>query len=390
MSRIAKQLKHHRAGGGNHRRRNVIAASLAAIVLVAAGLAAALLPSRGGAGRNTLRVAARTDVISYLDANGITAYIENKAEIDIQWLDYGTINVAGRVAQDASAAPKELPDAYLGLGLTGEELSALNESAFLNIMNMYQTESNELKTFLAQDTSRLSEMYSGGGIYSYPTLDEESFAAQYPQKLWINAEWLNKLGLAMPATTDELYVVLKAFREGDPNGNGAADEIPLGIAYNGTGNSGFGFLINAFITTDFDMSETGNYLNVSDGGEVYCAAAEPAFERALTYIQRLFREGLVSADAFELGRETFLDGGATEIYGVVAAPDIYNAFNSMGRADSFEPLPPLYGENRATAPRRAPITLGGYMIAKNTQKYALAFKLGDAMLSAEGTLSLIY
>lgn len=43
----------------------------------------------------------------------------------------------------------------------------------------------------------------------------------------INVEWLEKLGLDMPTTTEELKEVLIAFKTKDPNGNGKADEIPL-------------------------------------------------------------------------------------------------------------------------------------------------------------------
>ena len=36
----------------------------------------------------------------------------------------------------------------------------------------------------------------------------------------------DNLGLEAPTTVDELYDVLVAFRDNDPNGNGQKDEIP--------------------------------------------------------------------------------------------------------------------------------------------------------------------
>lgn len=44
----------------------------------------------------------------------------------------------------------------------------------------------------------------------------------------IRQDWLDKLGLEMPTTQEELVEVLRAFKTGDPNGNGIADEIPTG------------------------------------------------------------------------------------------------------------------------------------------------------------------
>lgn len=43
---------------------------------------------------------------------------------------------------------------------------------------------------------------------------------------FINRTWLDRLGLAVPTTIEELTDVLRAFRDRDPNGNGLADEIP--------------------------------------------------------------------------------------------------------------------------------------------------------------------
>lgn len=57
------------------------------------------------------------------------------------------------------------------------------------------------------------------------------------QNLMINKSWLEKLGLEVPKTWDDLTKVLTAFKNDDPNGNGEADEIPMLI--NQLGTSGF-------------------------------------------------------------------------------------------------------------------------------------------------------
>ena len=67
--------------------------------------------------------------------------------------------------------------------------------------------------------------------YGFPSYQDAY--ADRPQFMWfINMPWLEKLGLDIPKTTDELYAVLKAFKERDPNGNNKPDEIPL-ISSNG-------------------------------------------------------------------------------------------------------------------------------------------------------------
>ncbi|MCR5755888.1 MAG: extracellular solute-binding protein [Acetatifactor sp.] len=51
----------------------------------------------------------------------------------------------------------------------------------------------------------------------------------------IRQDWLNKLNLKMPQTTDELFDALKAFQEKDVNGNGEKDEV-VNIGLDGFNN----------------------------------------------------------------------------------------------------------------------------------------------------------
>ena len=52
------------------------------------------------------------------------------------------------------------------------------------------------------------------------------------QNYMINRRWLDALGLQVPTTTGELRDVLIEFRDGDPNGNGKADEVPFAFVTN--------------------------------------------------------------------------------------------------------------------------------------------------------------
>src|SRR5690606_31474844 len=85
----------------------------------------------------------------------------------------------------------------------------------------------------APNLSRLMEEDEGirkaitsadGHIYSLPNISE---ADGRISSSWINQKWLDHLGLDMPATVEEFYEVLKAFKERDPNQNGLADEVPF-------------------------------------------------------------------------------------------------------------------------------------------------------------------
>lgn len=125
-----------------------------------------------------------------------------------------------------------------------------------------------------------------GNIYYIPFIraDKELKVFLGPQ---IRQDWLDKLNLSVPTTTDELYEVLKAFKTQDPNGNGEADEIPMtGVSFDSTA-MGIGNLLWAFGTCD------GFYVS---GGEVKYGVLEERFEEGMRYIVKLYNEGLIDVD----------------------------------------------------------------------------------------------
>lgn len=106
---------------------------------------------------------------------------------------------------------------------------------------------------------------------------------------WINQRWLDNLGLEMPTTTDELYEVLKAFKENDANGNGDPDdEVPMCI---GPWVSKLENMKLAFGTYDkwimFDEA-TGVEYPVYDRPE--------KTKEYLTFMNKLYTEGLLDQE----------------------------------------------------------------------------------------------
>lgn len=66
-----------------------------------------------------------------------------------------------------------------------------------------------------------------GHIYALPLIIDEP-RAFVPSRLWLNGDWMESLGIMTePTTTDELYELLKRFKNEDPNKNGKNDEIPI-------------------------------------------------------------------------------------------------------------------------------------------------------------------
>ena len=110
----------------------------------------------------------------------------------------------------------------------------------------------------------------------------------------IRKDWLEKLNLSVPADVNQLYEVLKAFKEKDPNGNGKADEWGMSGACNLTGG---GFMTTSahsigHLSWAWDTN-TGFYLK---DGKVKYGPMEPEFGDALKYTNKLYAEGLLDPD----------------------------------------------------------------------------------------------
>ena len=349
-------------------------------LLLAGGTAAALL-----AFRPTLKVAARSEIIALWHEEGVDRALGRELGVRIKWMDYGAQDIYERVLEDLDRPARGLPDVYLGLGLESRQISALAaQNALLDIGAAPERTPN-LRRVMNSDASRVPEMKIAGGIYSFPALHED-LSAVYPQKAWINTGWLEKAGLPVPTTPEQLRAALLAFKTLDGNGNGVADETPLGAAYAGAGQSTLGFLIAPFVTTDCDLSH-GNYLNV-ENGRVYAGITDPKFKEALAYLHGLYTDGLMDKTVFTQSTGALKESaGGGEKYGVILAQDLL-ALLGDERAAGYAPVPPLiYNGRSATLVRRAQVKTGGFLIPARIsparQKRALA--LGDAMLGPEGT-----
>ena len=158
------------------------------------------------------------------------------------------------------------------------------------------------------------------------------------QNYMINQRWLDALGLRIPATTGELRDVLIAFRDGDPNGNGKADEIPFAFV----ANDGFAQHLRSMYGI-WGMP-TKNGIAIRDG-QAYFAPITPAYRDMIEYLAGLYAEGLIDPESFTQTASDFnakVDDPAGNSYGFVIARRGFTAVNDVtaNRAE-FVSIPPL-------------------------------------------------
>lgn len=161
-----------------------------------------------------------------------------------------------------------------------------------NIIELYKTYPDVVK----------GTMQENGSIYVLPMISYAPRSSN-PNCMTINSTWLEKVGKEVPSTTEELYDVLKAFKEQDPNGNGEADEIPTSLKAGAND-----FLLYAFGFTD-------KVDDVIDGKYVF-VPAQDNYRAYIEYMHKLYAEGLLDNDYFTQD-DTELDAKlAAEVVGV--------------------------------------------------------------------------
>ncbi|RAU96135.1 extracellular solute-binding protein [Paenibacillus sp. YN15] len=99
----------------------------------------------------------------------------------------------------------------------------------------------------------------------------------------VRKDWLDKLGLKVPSTTDELYQVMKAFAEKDPDGNGKADTVGL------TANTdSLNYVDTAFTGVN------GKYKWANE--QITHVAMLPEYRQSLEFLVKAYKEKLIPAD----------------------------------------------------------------------------------------------
>ena len=136
-------------------------------------------------------------------------------------------------------------------------------------------------------------------------------------EMWIRQDWLDKLGLEVPRTWDEMAAVAEAFVTQDPDGNGEDDTI--GIL--GPGNSNH---INDIGDNQFGLDPLfcsfqsyPQYWLQDEDGTVKYGSIQPETRTALEKIQKLYTDKLIDPEMLVRSncQETLLSGKVGIFFG---------------------------------------------------------------------------
>ncbi|MCH9276509.1 extracellular solute-binding protein [Bifidobacterium amazonense] len=220
-----------------------------------------------------------------------TQELEKEAGVKIKWLDVQ--QTAWDQQKNASLAAGDVAD--LNIRAYNPDDTAKNSAAFEDLTDDIDKMPNVKKFFEEKPLAR-KFVEVDGKVRVLPSDRSKGFLAS-GQHMLINKAWLDKLGLKVPTTWDELTKVLEAFKTQDPNGNGKQDEIPMHLRALPTSSvamwwSLFLFLNSLGIVTHYNSGPSQNGIYVKDG-KVGNYMQTDEFRQVLDYLASLKKKGLV-------------------------------------------------------------------------------------------------
>lgn len=194
-------------------------------------------------------------------------------------------------------ASDSYPDVFMH-GLTAQQIAKYAAEGYLvdlaPLIKEYAPETVKLYNEYPELVKEI--VGENDAIYFMPSINASprDLVTQYPT--FINRQWLGNLGLEMPTTLDELYAVLKAFKEQDANGDGDPNnEIPVVTTYS-AGTDRFSILV----LTALGLVDKQHV--VKDGVYTYVPSTD-AYKAYLEYMNKLYSEQLLDNEYFTLTSE---------------------------------------------------------------------------------------
>ncbi|WP_168120115.1 extracellular solute-binding protein [Paenibacillus sp. HB172176] len=276
-------------------------------------------------------------------------------------------------------ATNSLPDIFFGGSLTPMDeveygnqgvlvpLEGLIEKYAPNIQKLFEEMPDVKKTITAPD----------GHIYALPKIS--TIPRGLALKAWINQSWLEKLNMTdIPADTEAFYELLKQFKEGDPNGNGEADEIPFSVQNPS--------MLTTIILPAFGLVEDGNKIGVFNDKAEY-VPLDPKYKDYLTYVRRLYEEKLLDNEIFSHTQQQYTAKGKENKTGVfVAAGPFIHVDITPLESVGYPYLPPMTSpvNDHKIYPVSTGIARGAFAITKENKNPEASIRLADYLYSEEG------
>ena len=352
--------------------------------LAACGKAPAKSGEQTGERRKLIIGIGNSSKVTDYENNYFTNYMEDYLDCDIEFMFFAAdSNERKRQLSTMVAAKEPLPDILYNFSFNQDEIYIYGEDGYLMDLAPYFDDPDwelakkygwheKMREYVGEDI-RLYALNRGrtpeGEMFYWPSAcpSDTDRTVAMP---FINKSWLEKLGLEMPTTVDELKTVLRAFQTQDPNGNGIADEIPM------IGSTTL-FCADAPL---WYLNNFGEYINdmyfytYDENGKIQVPYTTDNYRNALKELHDLVDEKLLASLTWTIKEKAELASLWTPADGPTTVGVIFgypSSYCTSGDEDVFQyvALPPL---EDAYVPVRVKATSMGHYITTDCRDFDLA------------------
>jgi putative aldouronate transport system substrate-binding protein len=246
-------------------------------------------------------------------------------KVNFQYIPFGSLTEKRNLA----LANGDYPDAMYSARVPASDLMKYgSQGVFVKLNDYIDSHAPNLKKLMDKYPDlRKALTMPDGNIYSFPSFYSPEFLPMLiGTPLWVKKDWLDKLNMKEPQTTEEFYNFLKAAKKTDLNGNGQADEIP----YSGTG---IGPLIDQ-IKGAWGVGNRGlghKFVDVDPKtNELRFFRLTQNYKELLQYVNKLYAEGLIDKDIFTQNGNALYAKGAKNVLATTINPNPKTQFNGDG------------------------------------------------------------
>ncbi|GIP34886.1 extracellular solute-binding protein [Paenibacillus sp. J2TS4] len=251
--------------------------------------------------------------------------IEKKTNTNVSWQEPS----AGDTSQQFNImlASGSYPDMiYWGTdGYPGGLSKLLQDEVAVKLNDLIDSHAPNFKALLDSNPELKKQiMLDDGTIALLPKIELDLQRNAYTG-FQIRKDWLDQVGMGVPTTIDEWYAVLKAFKEKDLNGNGEADEIPLGE------QKGMESIRNFAAAWGV---RTGLYLD-PNSQKIEYGPLQPAFKAYMETMHQWFEEGLIEPEFASLDGKAFDAKFTNNQYGAMTGyMSWFDKFNNLMKGEN--------------------------------------------------------
>lgn len=309
--------------------------------------------------------------------------LEKKTNIKIEWEDVKDAD--WRTKLTTMLASGDWPDIIIRGGVSKDMIEDYgpNQGILIPLDDYLEEYMPNYFSRLGMNNVSASLTSSDGHMYFIGNLTAQRI--NHDGTFFINKTWLDKLGLQVPTTVDELTDVLRAFRDGDPNGNGEKDEIPFSAAgevYHQTQG-----IYNHFAMFGVPL-QRWVYACIDDNNKVVFPGYMEGFRAAVEWLNLCYTEGLLDPEALTQDSNAWgVKVNADRVGYTTYLRTINTAMEQTTIAPQFKHILPPASEYGVKVPRILEIPEFGAAITSTNKHVTETLRWLDAQFETETMLT---